>query len=140
MPIRGERKGGFRSGEEWGRRLPSPHSPLLLLFRDSPLRLLLANHPSNVSEEFLRVVDDSVLNHVSDATDTLDLTGLVVQPGSAVAVQDLEVLNGILFNDCEIGEVRWPDRPDLRALAKSIVKALTSVKGRSPDLHGLVRG
>src|SRR6186997_2202798 len=55
-------------------------------------RLLFLDHRRDVREQFLRVVDDAVLDRPLDAADALGDAGLIVQSHRAVGIEHFEVL------------------------------------------------
>src|SRR6188508_3854718 len=99
------------------RRSSTVFSSLLLPRRCGwpPLRAL--DDARDVGSEFLRVVDDAILDRVLDAADALDLAVLIVQLDRAGRIEHLEILERILIDDDHVGEEARPDDPEIDRLA-----------------------
>ena len=71
--------------------------------------LRLLDDLRHVFQQLLRVVDYAVLDRPFHSADSFDLTGLIVQPNRARAVQDLQIRDRVFGNDDQVGQFTRPD-------------------------------
>src|SRR6185437_1766234 len=113
LPIEAARGNAFaRPAREPPSTMLSNEALQLRQRSDAALRFLVGDHPAHVGEQFLRVVDDAVLDRVLHAADAMRLA-VGTEADMAGAVEHLQIRERVFLEHDEVGELARFDRAEV---------------------------